>query len=595
MLRAIGHRGPDDEGSVELPAPPFGSVWLGHRRLAILDLSARGHQPMVTRTGRYTIVANGEIYNFRDIRAELSSHGRHFNGSGDTEVLLAAWEEWGEACVERLRGMFAFALWDAEERALWLVRDRMGEKPLYFSPEPDGLVFGSEIRALLASRLIDPVLDRDGLESYLAFGSVSQPLTLIRGVRAVEPGQIVKFQGGQFSRRHYWQLATVEARTEETFEKAVDAVRVVLDASIGRCQVSDVPIGLLLSGGVDSTTILARMARRGDQLPATFSVGFTGRNEHLSELRWSDRVAASFGTDHHRIEIAPDDVRPLAVEAMAAMDQPSKDGVNHFIAMNAVAKAGYRVAITGQGADELFFGYGNHRSYGASMALAHFGLPRGLHRALEQSAVGFAPERERVGKLAMLLGPGEPEHLAYLARHVVFTHREIEELLGTPCDPPARFVGSAGGEGMLDRLYRLETTRLLRNQLLRDGDQMSMAVSLELRSPFVDHELVERVFGLPERFKVCRSTAKPFLIRAADHPVVTEVSQRPKVGFAMPLHEWLGPSEDDRPTLDAARLGFEAAAVERHVGHAERGVRFERYWTMLVLDQWMRRHGVRPE
>lgn len=214
---------------------------------------------------------------------------------------------------------------------------------------------------------------------------------------------------------------------------------------------------------------------------------------------------------------------------------------------------------------------------------------------VEQSAVGLAPERERLGKLAMLLGPGEPEHLAYLARHVVFTHQEIEELLGTRCDPPARFVGSAGGRGMLDRLYRLETTRLLRNQLLRDGDQMSMAVSLELRSPFVDHELVERVFGIPERFKVCRSAVKPFLIKAADHPVVTEVSRRPKVGFTIPLHEWLEPGTGSRPALDPARLGFQAAAVAGHVGRAERGARFERYWTLLVLDQWMDRHGVRPQ
>ena len=595
MLRAIGHRGPDDEGSVELPGQAFGSVWLGHRRLAILDLSARAHQPMVTSNGRYTIVANGEIYNFREIRAYLSAHGRRFAGSGDTEVLLAAWEEWGDACVERLRGMFAFALWDAEEGALWLVRDRMGEKPLYFATRPEGLVFGSEVRALLASRLIDPVLSRDGLESYLAFGSVSQPLTLIRGVWAVEPGQIVKFHEGRMTRRDYWRLSAVETRADEDGDDAVEAVRAVLDASIGRCQVSDVPIGLLLSGGVDSTTILARMARRGDSLPATFSVGFTGRNAHLSELGWSDQVAASFGTDHHRVEIAPADIGPLADEAVAAMDQPSKDGVNHFIALKAVAGAGFKVAITGQGADELFFGYGNHRSYGASIAVAHLGLPRLVRRAFEQGAIGLAPDRDRFSKLAMLFGPGEPEHLAYLARHLVFTHQEIEELLGTRCDPPARFVGSAGGDGMLDRLYRLETTRLLRNQLLRDGDQMSMAVSLELRSPFVDHELVERVFGIPERFKVCRSTVKPFLLRAADHPLVTQVSRRPKVGFTIPLHEWLGSRNGNRSALDPARLGFQAAAVEGHARHAKRGVRFERYWTLLVLDQWMERHGVRPQ
>ena len=592
MLRALAHRGPDDEGSWVSEGTSGTRVWLGHRRLSILDLTPTGHQPMATADGRYTIALNGEIYNFRAIRAELAAKGHRFRGTGDTEVLLAAWAEWADGCVERLRGMFAFALWDASEATMWLARDRMGEKPLYYISQRDHLIFASELRCLFASGLVDRVLDSDGLDSYLAFGSVAQPLTLVRDVRSLEPGQVARYHAGQFRVRTYWQLSDIVTRSDRDVGQTIEDVRAALDDAIGLCQVSDVPVGLLLSGGVDSTAILARMSHRGDPLPETFSVGFSGADRHLSEFEWSDRVAAHFRTVHHRIELDARDAQRIVGDSLAVMDQPSKDGVNHFIVMRAVARAGYKVAITGQGADELFYGYGRHRFFRFGKAVAAFRSPPPLQALLEKAVRGVMPGKERLSKLAMLLGPGDPEQLAYLARHMVFSHQEIQELHGERREPPARWVGSAGGGTPLERLYRLEATRLLRNQLLRDGDQMSMAVSLELRAPFVDQKLVELAFSIPSALMVRPGEAKPLLVSAADDALVRAVSQRPKVGFAIPLQRWVNEAIEN-PPIDPIRLGFRPRAVAEHVRAGRAGWRFGRYWTLLVLHEWMRLNQVR--
>jgi asparagine synthase (glutamine-hydrolysing) len=531
------------------------------------------------------------IYNYRDLRRELEGYGHTFTGESDTEVLLSAWRHWGDAALSRLRGMFAFAIWDATQQRLWLARDRMGEKPLYVTQQPNRLLFASELRVLLASDVVPRVLGQDGVDSYLAWGSVSQPNTVIRDVERIGAGQVACYTDGNLTVRTYWSLSDVHESSHASDRPPMEIVRGAIDEAIDQCMTADVPVGLLLSGGVDSTAILARLRALGHQHVSTFSVVFDGVDRAFSEQEWSDRAAHRFRSHHNTIVITTDRVRQLVPEAMGAMDTPSKDGVNHYLVLQAIARSGFKVAITGQGADELFFGYGNHRIYDVSRRLAHVTLPLQLRRHLQRVASKRWPDQERLRKVLTLIEPGDAERLAYLARHIVFLPAEIEQLRGAGRSWPTRHVTRPEGATSLDRLYRMEATNLLPDQLMRDGDQMSMARSLELRAPFVDHRLVETVAAIPAVSKVVPGRQKPLLVDVIGDSLVHEISQRPKVGFEMPIRRWVN-EELPEYQIDATRLGMDAQVVGHIVDEGRRGVGFMRYWTLLVLHEWMRHNQV---
>ena len=567
-------------------------TWLAHRRLAILDLSSAGHQPMLDRDSRFVLAFNGEIYNFREVRSELESLGHGFIGSGDTEVLLAAWRQGGESCVGRLRGMFAFAIWDRKDEALWLVRDRLGEKPLYYTLQRGRLLFASELRTLLASDVVERRLDEAGLDSYLTFGAVSQPLTLLRDVRAVGAGELIRYRAGRLTHHTYWSLADIPERaTSEPYETAVERVREAIDASVDLCTVSDVPVALLLSGGVDSTGILARLIAGGHTNVRTFSVVFDGADASFSEQEWSDAAAERFGSLHERVVVRGDDARSLLPRALAAVDQPSHDGFNHYLVLQAIAAAGYKVAITGQGADELFFGYGRHRSYRIARRLARLWCPTPLSGTLHTSMRRALPRRTSARKALALLMPARPDRMAYAVRHMMFTPFDVAGLRGTQPRSIDDFVPEAGGTSEMGRLYRLETSHFMRNQLLRDGDQMSMACSLELRAPFVDHRLVELVASMPAASKIQGDRQKPLLVDALDDDLVRRIAARPKVGFSFPLRRWLAEELTDLP-IETERLGLRRTAVDMVKSEARAGGDHRREWMLLVLSDWARRHGI---
>jgi asparagine synthase (glutamine-hydrolysing) len=471
----------------------------------------------------------------------------------------------------------------------------MGEKPLYFVQQAGRLLFTSEIRALLASSVVPRVLDTDGIDSYLAWGSVSQPYTVIRDVRRVGAGEVVRYANGRLSARTYWSLGDI---TESPFSLSssrdidvVASVRAAIDEAVGPCMTADVPVGVLLSGGVDSTAVLARLRGCGYRNISTFSVVFDGVDRAFSEQVWSDRAAHRFESHHNTIVMTPERVRHLVPEALAAMDTPSKDGVNHYLVLQAIARSGCKVAITGQGADELFCGYGNHGIYRASRQMAHLTLPPMVGRWLQGVASRHWPNQERARKVLTLLVPGDIERLAYLSRHIVFLPMEIEQLRGHRRAWPAQLITNGGGTDSLGRLYRMESTNLLRDQLMRDGDQMSMAHSLELRAPFVDHQLVETVASLPTSLKIVHGRQKPLLVDAIGDALVREIAERPKVGFEMPIRRWV--TQELRPfEIDAARLGMDQRAVKRIVHEGQQGRGFMRYWTLLVLHEWMQRNHV---
>ena len=593
MLSALRHRGPDDEGAYEEQLYDGESLWFGHRRLSILDLSSAGHQPMQSMDGRLVICYNGEIYNYEEIKRDLEARGYEFRSRSDTEVILSAWDLWGEASIERLRGMFAFAIWDKNQRVLWLARDRLGEKPLYYTLQNNRLLFSSEIRSLLASGVVERRLDSDGLDSYLAFGSVSQPYTLVKNIKSLEASHFLRFQNKSIKIHEYWSLKKIEECTKTGVKEIIEKVRAVIDDSVRLCMVSDVPVGILLSGGVDSTAILSILHRQGYTNLNTFSVIFDGFGEEYSEEAWSNKAAHRFQSNHRKIRININNAYDLVDKALEAMDQPSYDGFNHFMVLNAVANSGFKVAITGQGADELFGGYGRHELYKLLSKLAGLSLSQGLLKNIQSLLQPILPERAQLYKILSIFNNGDPYVLGYITRHLIFNNEEICLLRAEKRPPQSRFVKREGGAHPLDILYRLELSHYLRNTLLRDGDQMSMANSLELRAPFVDYRLVELIASIPFRYKSIPGRQKPLLVDAVNDNLVTEIAERPKVNFAIPLEKWFRGSHGNEDFGEDNNL-LEKQEIKRLKKCFLDGEYFLKFWTIYVLLKWMKKMRMLP-
>ncbi|MBI5515542.1 MAG: asparagine synthase (glutamine-hydrolyzing) [Deltaproteobacteria bacterium] len=589
MLRALAHRGPDDQGALEEPLGDGRALWLGHRRLSIQDLSSAGRQPMEGPGARTAVVFNGELYTFKDLRAELAACGERFATGTDTEVLLRGYHRWGEGVLGRLRGMFAFALWDRPRQELLLARDRLGEKPLYYHQGPSRILFASEVRALLASGLVPRELDADGLDAYLTFGSVADPFTLVHGVRSVRAGECLRWRDGALAGRRYWRLGDVPVDPGASRERSLDAARERLRAAVARCMVADVPVAVLLSGGIDSSSNVVLLKEHGFTNLETFNVSFGESDGAASEAPIARLVAERFGTVHRELRVGTALARALVPRAVEAMDLPTHDGVNSYLVCHAIREAGLKVAVSGQGSDELFLGYAQRRWFGALYGLAR-ALPTGLRRALARSEGlgGLVPEDSPREKLLQLAATDDPLAGAYLAQHSVFGHAAVSRLRGAPRPSPTRFIEPAGGQSALDRLSRLELTHYLRNTLLRDGDQMSMAHGLELRAPFVDSDLVECVAALPSRHKVARGRNKPLLLDAVGPSLPREVWDRPKQGFGLPYHRWLREGlQVSSP--EGPELGLDPREVRRVRERFLQGRHPTRYWTLEVLSAWVRR------
>jgi asparagine synthase (glutamine-hydrolysing) len=589
MLESVGHRGPD--GSGQWQDDMVGStIWLGHSRLAILDPTPAGAQPMISVNGRFAISYNGEIYNFAEIRTELTKLGYAFRTRTDTEVILNAWDRWGLHALSRMRGMFAFALWDRSKRHLWLARDRMGEKPLYYHAGPRRLLFASSVTALLASGAIERRIDSDGLDAYLTFGSAADPHTLVRGVRALEAGQLLLYRDGGFSLERYWSIRNIAEETAPVrFESAVTEVGEALRESCRLSIVSDVPVAVLLSGGIDSSSNVALLTEQGLRDFATFSVIFDGPDRRFSEERWSSLVASKFGTRHHKVSIDISEARGTVPRAVAAMDQPTHDGVNTYLVAGAVRAAGFKVAVSGQGSDELFLGYHQRHLFPWLMKLSRLTCPalRGNLNAI--TTIWPCLHDSRYEKMFQLLGSPESVAAAYLAQHSVFSQEGIQRLRGFQRPLQTCFVGDGGGTTALGVLSRLELMLYLRNTLLRDGDQMGMAHGVEIRTPFLDHRLVESVLALPSKLLVdSRGAQKPLLVSAVGPALPREIVDRPKQGFALPYDRWLR-NGLAAAEIHAVDLGLEPSAVDAVRKRFQAGQNWTRFWTLQVLAAWAQR------
>lgn len=596
MNTALAHRGPDDAGIFSEDG-----VALGHRRLSIIDLSDAGHQPMQSADGRYVLVFNGEVYNFRELRTQLDYP---FRSNSDTEVLLAAWQTWGAGCIDRLIGMYGFAVWDRRERVLHLVRDRLGIKPVYYYSDGTRLLFSSELRAILASGMVPRRLDRASLVDYLRYQTVHQPDTIVSGIRMLPPATHLVAGAGRMDLQRYWSPVSIPGRRPDR-QAARVAVHDALLKAVERRLVADVPFGAFLSGGIDSSAIVALMSQLSDRV-STFSITFD--EEEFSEARYARMIAEKYGTDHHEIRLSPQHFLELLPAALDSMDHPSGDGPNSYVVSGATKNAGITMALSGLGGDELFAGYPIFRQGMSLQRLQWLNLlPRPLRalggRALCRLRPGIASD-----KIAGILSRPEIGPMsAYPFYRQVLSDAQCIELLHDQNLPPNRVAGilreleSGTGFGKLPVLGRLsvaEITTYMQHVLLRDTDQMSMAHALEVRVPFLDHELVELVVGLPDDIKYPH-TPKQLLVEALGPLLPPEIVNRPKMGFTLPFAQWMRGELhdfcDSRIRQLAERDCFNGKSVLRYWEDFTNGrpsISWSRIWTLLVLEHWLEKNEV---
>ncbi len=595
--QSLAHRGPDDSGTVviDLGDASSGQIGLAHTRLSIIDLSPLGHQPMHEPVTGNWIVFNGEIYNFQDLRKELEAAGVRFKSHSDTEVILAAYRVWGEACLKRLDGMFAFALWDAPNRRLLLVRDPMGIKPLYYYQSASSFIFASEVRTLLGTGLVPRKLGPTGVVSYLEFGSVYEPWTIVEGVRAVPPGHVLTLENGSATSREYWNPLNYFTRADT----AADRLPAILRDAVLSHLVSDVPVGVFLSGGIDSSALVAVLSENGVRAN-TFSLVF--QEEEFDEGQYSREIARCFGTEHHEISVSQQDMLATLPEALCAMDQPTIDGLNTYLVSTKTRAAGVKVALSGLGADEMFAGYSNFRHVPKMERLSkQFGrLSRLARRPLSASMELLAGKNDRGRKMGELAAGDDFVHPYFLVR-ALFGGAEREALSAAHdyCASQQSVDGmlqeSITESRSLDPVNRvsyLESHFYMRNTLLRDSDSMSMAHGLELRVPFLDRALVEACFGIPGELKLKGKSPKSLLLASLGVELPSEIVNRRKRGFTLPLEKWL--RGELRESVESALLGGASERLSLHP-KAVHGVwnRFlsgetswSRPWSLFVLARW---------
>ena len=615
MLRRLGHRGPDDEGVASVSAE--GRALFGHTRLAILDLSPAGHQPMQDPGTGNWITYNGEVYNFREVLAGLKAEGPGLTtrSQTDTEVILKAYARLGHGCLERLRGMFAFGIWDPGKGGLFLARDRLGIKPLYYYAGNGFFLFASEVRALLASGLVPRRLDPETLLHYLAYQSAPAPRTLIQEVRMLLPGHwLTVDRQGKVSEGCYWDIlknASLEAAAASASESR-RRVRELLEEAVALHQVSDVPMGAFLSGGIDSSAIVALMRQVG-QAPRTFTVAFSEKS--FDEARHARQVADRFCAEHTEVHLTEGELLEQLPDSLAALDQPSGDGVNTYVISRAVRGAGIKAALSGLGGDELFGGYPSFaRLKRAAGYLRLWGRAPAFLKALAAKSVvvlgGRSPSAAKAA--ALLQSDGTLAALFPVTRHVLspFQSRTLLEepwlrLMDEVQDP---YVGmlrdafaAAPGAGLLARISYAEGRTYMQDVLLRDTDQMSMAHTLEVRVPLLDHRLVEYAMGLPDSHRQPNGTPKRLLVESLDGLLPEEVAQRPKKGFTLPFEPWMRSAlrQFCQERLGPGRLGGRGIFRPERLTELWQGFlagrresTWSRLWVLVVLEEWLQRNGV---
>ncbi len=615
---ALAHRGPDGAGVWSSSASPVEPrAHFAHRRLAIIDLSADAAQPMREEPSGNVLCFNGEIYNYRELRAELERDGAPFRTRSDTEVLLRAYSRWGVECLKRLRGMFAIALYDARQRCVLLARDRLGEKPLYYAPTSggDALLFASEVRALLATERVERRVSPDALATYLWSGYVYGPQSIVEGVRELPAGTfaVVDLARPRVEPRRFWSLPSSGAK-----KLAREELSAKLEESVRSQLVSDVPLGVFLSGGIDSSAVANLAVRAGQGRVRTFNIAFDVAQ--FDESPHARAVAKALGTEHSELRVSGEKFLASIETALRALDQPTFDGVNSYVVSRAVRDAGVVVALSGAGGDELFGGYASYRQVprGRKLGrkLAHVpravrsGAAKAFNAARGGSASGFKPQT-RWGKLGDALDTDGELVPLYQVAYALFSRdfqRELRPAIeradvrwGLPNARRAELDALCEGAEDLHAVSLLELSGFLGERLLRDTDAAGMAASIEVRLPLLDFELVELVASYESEARFRPLGRKQALRDAGLVGLDPALFERPKSGFEMPFDRWCRnelAGSIDAVLSDAAACsaaGLEPAAVAklwRAFRDGAPGLYWSRVWALFALVSWCREHKV---
>lgn len=607
MNDAMRHRGPDDQGVFVKER-----IALGHRRLSIIDLSAAGHQPMASFDGRYQIVYNGELYNFRELKLELqrvvSGSGQQsyfFQTNTDTEVIIAAYARWGSDCLKRFNGMFAFAIWDTVKNELFIARDRLGIKPLYYFYTAGVLGFSSEIRSLLAAEIIPKKLDADALVDYMRYQTVHAPSTIVKGVKMLLPGHFLELKEEKLVIKKYWDLNDSIKRDADnkTYEAVCADVNNLLTKAVERRLIADVPFGAFLSGGIDSSAIVGLMSKVSSDRIKTFTVTFD--ESEFSEAKYANLIAKKFNTDHHELKLNPSDFLAELPHALKSMDHPSGDGPNSYVVSKATKNAGITMALSGLGGDELFAGYDVFNRASSLNRKGWINLFPQFSRSLGGTILSKVKPGIASEKIAELLKqPKVGFHSFYPLSRQVLSDKKIMELLRTselPANKVAAFLEQQTAQPANHNLAEVsiaEISTYMQNVLLRDTDQMSMAHALEVRVPFIDYTLVEYVLGIPDKYKGM-ITPKKLLVDSLGDLLPSEIVNRPKMGFTFPWKNWMKMELksfcEQRMKSLSLRKEFEKEAVLKlWTGFLadDPRISWSRVWHLVVLENWLQENGI---
>ncbi len=591
LQESLAHRGPDDCG-MWINADQ--TVGLAHTRLSIIDLTPSGHQPMQTPDGRYTIVFNGEIYNYASLKKELKKHGEDFTSTSDTEALLKLWAKEGVLALERIRGMFAFAIWDSLKLKLTLARDPLGIKPLYFSQYPNGLAFASEVKALKTVGLGGEINPR-AIGAFLLCGSVPAPLGLYKGIESMMPGEWLQWEqnAGKVTRKVYWSYAKqIENNMHNQvtdYREAVSLTRSTLIDSVKAHLVSDVPVGAFLSGGIDSTAVVSLMRQAGQDNIATFSIVFD--DKELDEAYFSRMAAQTYHTEHYEWRVSKSEFFDLKEEFMGSMDSPTIDGINTWMVARFARQHGFKVVTSGVGGDEFFYGYnGTFRQLPALMnylGAVPSVIKKAILKTIDFPFVKNTTSR-KINKAASLLGVSPDLGMGYLAYRGLFSKQDIKELISdkdfaheaASVDMADFLPGFPGNAEKEQKVSVLETSCYLANQLLPDSDRFSMAHALELRVPLVDRMVAENLSRIaPKLFYDQKNTPKALLVKAVGD-IPDEIVYRKKQGFTLPIGRWI----KDEEWEPKSKLLSKDTCKKINAACRSGKLHWSRQWGLEVLD-----------
>ncbi|MGE0567736.1 MAG: asparagine synthase (glutamine-hydrolyzing) [Bacteroidia bacterium] len=602
MNDALAHRGPDNAGSFFTQ-----NVILGHRRLSIIDLNEESNQPFKSTDGKFVIVFNGEIYNYKELKLELqrSSIGSNhlpyfFQTQSDTEVLLAAYIRWGEKCLDFLNGLFAFAIYDLEKNETFIARDKLGVKPLYYHYSDDVFIFSSEVRAIIKSGIKAFKLNENSLAEYIQYQTVHTPNTIVQGIRMLKAGHYILVKNGEAKIKEYWKASDyIKSKNDYSKEYINQNIHELLYNSISRRLNSDVPFGAFLSGGIDSSIVVGYMSKILNQPVDTFTVTFD--ESEFSEAKYAKLVSEKFNTNHHEIKLKPEDFLKIIPEALDNMDHPSGDGPNSYIVSKATKEAGITMALSGIGGDELFIGYSNFtRMKKFSESFIIKALPGILKKSGGLLYKTARPSVATVKLNDLLALENNSIEDIYPYSRSLFSEKELSNLIHhkTSYEKLKSHYKTFKSDtnSILSTISCLEIESYLQNVLLRDTDQMSMAVALEVREPFLDHHLVEFTLGLTDAQKL-PTTPKKVLIDAVGNLLPPEIINRPKMGFTFPWQHWLKNElrefcETNLLSLDKRLLLNEGVCNElwQRFLKGDKLITWSRIWHLVVLNYWIEKN-----